>query len=249
MGLPNSRPVALITGGTTGIGLATARLLAKDFAVVVTGRNPDTLTKARRELPDDVVVLAADARSSPDTERVVAEVTQRFGRVDAVFLNAGIGSLVPLEAVDEALYDEHFEVNVKGQIFLLQKILPLLGVGSSVVFNAALGVFRATPNWSVYSATKGALLSFTRALSVELAPRGIRVNAVTPGPIDTPALDRLGLDVDARNSLREAMSSRVPLGRLGSAEDVAQVVAFLTSSAAAFITGAEIAIDGGLRVA
>ena len=245
MDVPNSRPVALITGGTTGIGLATARLFAKEFAVVVTGRNPDTLAEARRTLPDDVVVLAADARSMSDTERVAAELTQRFGRVDAVFLNAGIGSLMPLEAVDEAFYDEHFEVNVKGQVFLLQKVLPLLTPGSSVVFNVALGVFRAIPNWSVYSATKGALLSFMRALSVELASREIRVNAVTPGPIDTPALDRLGLDVDARNSLREA----VPLGRLGSAEDVAQVVAFLTSSAAAFITGAEIAIDGGLRVA
>lgn len=245
MGLPNSRPVALVTGGTTGIGLATARLFAKEFAVVVTGRNPDTLAQARRELPDDVVVLVADARSMPDTDRVAAELTQRFGRVDAVFLNAGIGSLMPLEAVDEAFYDEHFEVNVKGQIFLLQKILPLLTPGSSVVFNAALGVFRAIPNWSVYTATKGALLSFMRALSVELASRGIRVNAVTPGPIDTPALDRLGLDVDARNSLREA----VPLGRLGSADDVAQVVAFLTSNAAAFVTGAEIAIDGGLRAA
>jgi len=245
MDVPNSRPVALITGGTTGIGLATARLFAKEFAVVVTGRNPDTLAEARRTLPDDVVVLAADARSMSDTERVAAELTQRFGRVDAVFLNAGIGSLMPLEAVDEAFYDEHFEVNVKGQVFLLQKVLPLLTPGSSVVFNVALGVFRAIPNWSVYSATKGALLSFMRALSVELASREIRVNAVTPGPIDTPALDRLGLDVDARNSLREA----VPLGRLGSAEDVAQVVVFLTSSAAAFITGAEIAIDGGLRVA
>jgi NAD(P)-dependent dehydrogenase (short-subunit alcohol dehydrogenase family) len=249
MAAPDSRPVALITGGTTGIGLATARLLAKDFAVVVTGRNPETLAAARRDLPNGAVVLAADARSMPDTGWVAAELEHRFGRVDVAFLNAGTGMLVPLEAVDEALYDEHFEINVKGQIFLLQKILPLLGAGSSIVFNAALGAFRAIPNWAVYSATKGALLSFMRALSVELAPRGIRVNAVTPGPIETPALGRLGLDDDALNAMREAMTTRVPLGRLGSAEDVAQVVAFLTSPAAAFITGADIAIDGGLRVA
>jgi NAD(P)-dependent dehydrogenase (short-subunit alcohol dehydrogenase family) len=244
-----SHPVALITGGTSGIGLSTARVLAKEYAVVVTGRNPDTLAAARRELPGDVLVLAADARSLPDADRVAAELAQRFGRVDLVFLNAGVGQLVPFDAVDEAGYDELFEVNVKGQVFMLQKLLPLLAEGGSVVFNCALGVHRAIPNWSVYSATKGALLSFMRAIAVELAPRGIRVNAVSPGPIDTPALAKLGMDGPALAEWRQAVAARVPLGRGGSAEEVAQVVAFLASPAAAYVTGADIPVDGGLRVA
>lgn len=243
------RPVALITGGTSGIGLATARLLAKEFAVVVTGRDPQTLAAARRELPADVLVVPADARSLADTERVAGELARRFGRLDVLFLNAGIGKLVPLEAMDEALYDEHFEVNVKGQIFMLQKVLSLLAEGSAVVFNAALGAHLGVPDWAVYSATKGALLSFMRALAVELAPRGIRVNAVTPGPIETPALPKLGLAGEALAGWRQAMGTRVPLGRIGSGEDVARVVGFLASPAAAFVTGAEVVVDGGMRVA
>jgi NAD(P)-dependent dehydrogenase (short-subunit alcohol dehydrogenase family) len=243
----NSRPVALITGGTTGIGLATARLLnAEGYAVLVTGQNHDTLAAARRALPEDVVVIRADARSIADAERVAGELKKRFGKVDAVFLNAGSGRFMPIEAVDEAAYDEHFSINVKGQFFTLQKVLPLLTRGGSVIFCGALGVKKGAPNWSVYSATKGALLAMVPALAVELAPRGIRVNAVTPGPTDTPAWDKLGLPAEAMREFRDMVSARVPLGRFGVDEEVARVVAFLVSPGASYITGANIAIDGGL---
>lgn len=244
---PAPRRVALITGGTTGIGLAAARVLhAQGFAVLVTGRAAETLAAARRALPDDVVVLPADARRISDAEAVAAEIGRRFGRLDLAFLNAGVGRHIALEEIDEAAYDECFDVNVKGQLFALQKVLPLLGPGSSVVFNSALSAHRGVPSFSLYGATKAALLALARSLAVELAPRGIRVNTVTPGPIDTPALAKLGLAGDALVGFKHHMTERVPLGRLGTDEEVAHAVAFLSSPGAGFITGAEIVIDGGL---
>jgi NAD(P)-dependent dehydrogenase (short-subunit alcohol dehydrogenase family) len=245
----NARPVALITGGTTGIGLATAQLLHEGgWAVMVTGRNPETLASAERALPKDVVVLRADARSLAHADRVAAELRQHFGKVDFAFLNAGVFRIVPFEAVDEATYDETFDVNVKGQFFTLQKILPLLGPGSSVVFTAALGAHRVLPGWPVYSATKGALLSLTRALAADLALRKIRVNVITPGPIETPAIEKLGLPAAELGGFREHLQRRVPVGRFGTAEEVARTAAFLASPAAAYINGAELIVDGGFGV-
>ena len=245
-----SAPVALVTGGTTGIGLATAQVLHKrGYAVMVTGRNPDSLAAAQRVLPDDVVVFRADARSVADAGAVAAELSRRFGKLDLAFLNAGVTSLVPLEALDEETYDWHFDTNLKGQVFLLQKVLPLLGPGSSVVLTSSTASGQAQPGMAVYAATKGAQLSLMRTLAVELAPRGIRVNAVSPGPIETPMVTKLDLPADMLSDFKETFTARVPVGRFGTAGEIANAVAFLASAEASYITGANLVIDGGLAIA
>jgi NAD(P)-dependent dehydrogenase (short-subunit alcohol dehydrogenase family) len=245
-----SAPVALVTGGTTGIGLATAQVLHKrGYAVMVTGRNPDSLAAAQRVLPDDVVVFRADARSVTDADAVAAELSRRFGKLDLAFLNAGVTSLVPLEALDEETYDWHFDTNLKGQVFLLQKVLPLLGRGSSVVLTSSTGSDRGNPGMAVYAATKGAQLSLMRTLAVELAPRGIRVNAVSPGPIETPMMTKLGMPADKLDDFKVSFAARIPTGRFGTPEEIANAVAFLGSAEASFITGANLVADGGRSIA
>ena len=245
-----SAPVALVTGGTTGIGLATAQVLHKrGYAVMVTGRNPESLAAAQRVLPNDVVVFRADARSVADTDAVAAELSRRFGKLDLAFLNAGVTSLVPLEALDEETYDWHFDTNLKGQVFLLQKVLPLLGRGSSVVLTSSTGSDRGNPGMAVYAATKGAQLSLMRTLAVELAPRGIRVNAVSPGPIETPMMTKLGMPADKLDDFKVSFAARIPTGRFGTPEEIANAVAFLGSAEASFITGANLVADGGRSIA
>jgi NAD(P)-dependent dehydrogenase (short-subunit alcohol dehydrogenase family) len=247
MATQSARSVALITGGTTGIGFATARLLhEKGYDVLVTGANPETLKAATRNLPGEVVVLEADARSLRDAGRVADELRQRFGKIDFAYLNAGVSRMLPIEETDEAFFDEHFGVNVKGQFFTLQKILPLFSNGGSVLFTTSVGAVRGLPNYSVALATKGATASLVPALAAELAPRGIRVNAIRPGPIDTAAFDKLGLPAEALAGVREMTAQRVPLKRFGTAEEVADVAAFLASAAARYITGTTIDVDGGM---
>jgi NAD(P)-dependent dehydrogenase (short-subunit alcohol dehydrogenase family) len=242
-----ARRVALVTGGTTGIGFATVRLLHEQgYAVVTTGHDPERLAAAKSALPGDVMVIRADARSLADADRVAREVRQHHGKIDFAFFNAGVGPMVPLEAIEEAYYDDVFATNVKGPLFLLQKILPLLTRDSSVVFNSALGVYLGLPSYAVLTASKGALLGLVTALSTELAPRGIRVNAIVPGPIETPAWSKLGLPPEAMGPMKETITARVPLGRAGMPEEAAGVVAFLASPAASFLTGTSIHIDGGL---
>jgi NAD(P)-dependent dehydrogenase (short-subunit alcohol dehydrogenase family) len=237
-----SKPTALLTGGTSGIGKAAAELLhQRGYQVIVTGQNPDTIAAAQRDLPPDILVLRADARSLTDTDDVVAAIRDRFGTLDVLFLNAGISRPQPVDSVDEATFDDLVNVNFKGQFFTLQKALPLLRDGGSIVFTVGIGVTRGVPGGTITAATRGALLSLMPSLALELAPQRIRVNAVSPGAIETPMWDKLEVPLQAR----EAMGATIPFGRFGSTGEVAEVVAFLASDAASYITGQNIVVAGG----
>ena len=239
-------PTVLITGGTSGIGRATAGLLHdRGYQVMVTGQNPDTIIQARNELPDDVVILRADARSLSDTDRIAEEVQTRFGALTTLFLNAGITRPTPAETVDEATYDELFAINTKGQFFTLQKTLPLLTDGASIVFTVGIGATRGVAGGSVAAASRGALLAMVPSLAIELAPRRIRVNAVSPGAIETPIWSKFGVPPENVGAMLDAVATQNPFGRLGTAREVAETVAFLASDEAAYITGQNIVIAGG----
>ena len=240
--------IYLVTGGTTGIGAATVAALAEAGATVIaTGRNPETLERARKSLPRNTELVQSDAGNVEDIKKLAAHVRERYGRLDGVVLNAGVAPFMPLEAWDEGTFDQLFAVNVKGPFFLLQQLSPLLSEGASVVFNTSVvrdfGLAGAAP----YGATKGALRSLIRSLSVELAPRGIRVNAVAPGPIETPIYGKVGMPQDELHGFQAHMASRIPLGRFGSASDIASAFSFLLSPGAGFITGEELYVDGGMR--
>lgn len=244
-----SGKTALVTGGTTGIGRATAELLHQAGArVAITGQNPDTLAAARRELPSDVLVLRSDVRSLSEAAELAKQVGQHFGHLDVLFLNAGIARIAPFETIDEAFYQGEFDVNVKGVVFGLQKLLPLLGHGAAVIVNTSVADQRGAPGLSIYSATKGAISALVRALTVELASRGVRVNAVSPGTILTPIQQKFGLSAEVAQATADKYTARIPLGRFGTAEEVARAVLFLASPAASYVNGTELVVDGGLSI-
>jgi NAD(P)-dependent dehydrogenase (short-subunit alcohol dehydrogenase family) len=246
----STQPVALVTGGTTGIGYATAVALHKHgYSVLATGADPVTLAAARDSFPAEIVVLQANSADIAAADLIAVELRARWGRVDTVVLNAGIGRMVPIEAVDEAFFDEHFAVNIKGPFFTLRAVLPLLASGGSVIATSAVGAYLGAPNWSVYTATKGALQAMVRALAAELASRGIRVNSVSPGPIDNAAFAKLGLSPADLDGLKTLLSKRIPLGRFGVEDETARLITFLASADASFITGEDIRVDGGLAAA
>ncbi len=238
---------ALITGGTSGIGLETARLFLSEGArLAITGRNPATLEEARRSLGADVLIIPADA-SDVAAQKTVAETVRRvFGGLDVLFLNAGIADLRPVEQWDERGFDHSFATNVKGPYFLIQAMLPIFANPASVVLNASVNAHVGMPATSVYGATKAALLSLARTLSGELISRGIRVNAVSPGPISTPLYGKLGLSEADRKTLAASVQNQVPVGRFGDATEIAHAIVFLASDESAFTVGSELMIDGGM---
>jgi NAD(P)-dependent dehydrogenase (short-subunit alcohol dehydrogenase family) len=238
---------ALITGGTTGIGLETARrFVAEGARLAITGKNPATLDAARKELGENVLVIASDASEIAAQKKVAETVHQAFGGLDILFANAGIADLRPVEQWDEAGFDRSFSLNFKGPYFLIQALLPVFANPASIVLNASVNAHIGMPNTSVYGATKAALLSLTRTLSGELIARGIRVNAVSPGPISTPLYGKLGLSDTDLKAVSASIQSQVPAGRFGTPSEIANAVVFLASDESAFTVGAELQVDGGM---
>ena len=239
--------IAVVTGGSSGIGLATAqRFIADGAQVVITGRNQETLDAAIAELGDRATGIRGDVANLEDLDRLFAQVQEQFGRVDVLFANAGIAPFVPLEAVTEEHFDVLFNTNVRGLFFTVQKALPLLSEGASVILNASVVAQSGLPNTSIYSATKAAVRSLGRTLAAELSPRGIRVNVVSPGLIETPLVGKLGLSQDKIDAFAEQIVQQTPLARLGKPEEIAATVAFLASDDASYFTGADLVADGGM---
>lgn len=237
----------LITGGTTGIGFETAKLLKSEGArLIVTGVNAERIAAASRELGSDVLVLAADLRKPGELDAVIDTVRTRFTQLDILFANAGVGTAAPLEAVTEEQIDNQFSINFKGIFFAVQKAVPLLSKRGSIVLTTSFLNQVGAPGLSILSASKAAVRSLVRSLGAELAPRGIRVNAVSPGPISTSFHSKLGLTDSQLSEAAAGIEAQVPLRRFGEAAEVAKAVLFLASDDSSYMTGGEIVVDGGL---
>jgi NAD(P)-dependent dehydrogenase (short-subunit alcohol dehydrogenase family) len=242
-----ARKVAVITGGSTGMGLATAKRFVQEGAdrVFIMGRRKDALDIAVAEIGDKATGIAGDVSSLNDLDRLYESVKGYGRKLDVVFANAGIAQLAPFGSVEEKFYDLHFDANVKGLFFTVQKLLPLLNDGGSVILTASIADIKGFAGVSVYSATKAAIRSFARTWTNELRERRIRVNAISPGYIDTPIFDTWQQG-DALAKMKEELAKNVPLGRLGDPDEIAKAVAFLASDEASYISGIELFVDGGI---
>ncbi len=239
--------VAVITGGNSGIGLATAkRLQAEGAKVAILGRSQKTLDEAVKSIGNGVVAVQGDVAKLGDIDKLYAEVSQKLGKIDILFVNAGVAKFAPLAETSESTFDENFDTNIKGAYFTIQKALPLLNDGASIILNTSVAGQTGVAGASAYSATKAALRSLARTAAAELVGRGIRVNTVAPGPIATPIFGRTGMPQEAVDEFAKQIIAKVPMKRFGQPEEVAGAVAFLASQDASYITGVEINVDGGI---
>lgn len=244
-----SGKTALITGGTGGIGLASAQLFQQAGArVAVTGRGLAGIAQAQAKLGEDALVLASDAGDMAAIDTLMHRVREHFGQLDVLFLNAAGAKAGALEQVSESDFDDLMSVNLKGVFFTLQKALPLLTPGASVIITTSISNRFGTPNASVYAASKGALRSLTQALALELIGRGIRVNAISPGPIDTPMFERMGLSEAVLEQRKTVLREKSPSRRFGTPDEIAKAALFLASEDSSYIVGAEIVVDGGMSI-
>jgi NAD(P)-dependent dehydrogenase (short-subunit alcohol dehydrogenase family) len=238
---------ALITGGTTGIGLATAQeFMGEGARVAITGTNPETLVSARSALGKDVLVISSDASDVEGQSKLAETIRNEFGQLDVLVVNAGIVDMRPLGQWDEAAFDRSVSVNFKGPFFMIQALLPWFANPASIVLNTSVNAHIGMPNTSVYGATKAALLSLARTLSGELISKGIRLNAVSPGPVATPLYGKLGLSADELKSVADSIKNQVPAGRFGNASEIAKAIVFFASDEASYAVASELMIDGGM---
>src|ERR1700685_3932747 len=235
----------VIIGGTSGMGLATAKMLLDGGAsVLVTGRSKEGLESAQKEIGSEAIVVSSDARSLADLDALASRAKAQFDTLDLLFVNAGFSTRAPLESITEAIYDEMFNLNAKGPLFAVQKFAPLISQGGSVVLTTSFANVKGMPGNLAYGAARAALRSFARTLATELLPREIRVNAVSPGPIDTPILGKVFPDKNAVAQVKEKMSGIIPMKRFGTSEEIAKAVLFLGFDAT-YTNGAELPVDGG----
>ncbi|MBD1999046.1 SDR family oxidoreductase [Leptolyngbya sp. FACHB-541] len=238
--------VALVTGGNSGIGLATAKLFSQEGAkVIISGRDRTTLNEAASAIGGDVLALQADVADLQQIDQLYQVIAEKFGKIDVLFANAGIGKFASIEETTEALYDEVFTTNLKGLYFTIQKASAHLNESAAIILNTSFLGELGLPGTSVLAASKAAVRSLAKTFSAELINRGIRVNAVSPGAITTPFMSKVGLSQEAVDAMTQNIGAQIPMKRFGSAEDVAQAVLFLSTSDSAYILGAEIAVDGG----
>lgn len=241
--------VALITGGTSGIGLASARLFKAEGArLALTGRDPQRIHDSLAELGEDTLVMASEAGSLADIDAMLAQVAERFGRIDVLFLNAAVANPAPIELMTEEMFDQVVNANLKGAFFTIQKALPLMRAGGSIIVTTSVTNNSGAPNFSVYGASKAALRSLVQSMGIALIERGIRTNAICPGPIDTGGFQRLPVPTAVMGAIKGEITARSPIKRFGTPDEVAKVALFLASDDAAYIVGEEIVVDGGISL-
>ncbi|WP_375506897.1 SDR family oxidoreductase [uncultured Nostoc sp.] len=239
--------IALVTGGNSGIGLATAKqFVAEGAYVYITGRRQVELDAAVEAIGKNVTAVQSDVSNLADLDRLFATIKQEQGHLDIIFANAGGGEIAPLGAITEEHFDKTFNINVKGLLFTVQKALPLLPEGASIILNASATSIKGTPAFSVYSATKAAVRSFARNWILDLRERKIRVNAISPGMVPTPGYDHLGLNDQQLQEFVDSQASAIPLGRVGTPDEIAKAVVFLASADSSFVNGIELFVDGGM---